>query len=516
MSGLVELGVISIRLAAEAIGDMALPEPLICGPTTAMTLLSATNSLVLVAAWAGSYWPAATVPSSLMTGLILIWPAMPPRLLISSMAISAPSRMLAASAASAPVNGKLIPIEMLDGYDCADATWVRPGASDEARVATAISGVPKRRTNMCILSSCRATPRPVEIVAGIVVRGLRRVNVRLRQCHAGEGALGRGHERIGFGFGHRRGHAPGQLGCEDDAFAEHLEVEALHRRVFFTRGHRRRVVGDRPRVRMQLEQAARAGPLPVDAVCLEQIGESLPNSLAEQRESLVLGRRQHGHGLIAGHHRHGIGVEGPTVRDAWSRGAGGIEHGHHLGPSAEGADGEAAADDLAERRQVGGISEPLLCTAICDAERDDLVRNQQDLMLASHFSEPLKKAWFRVDKTWPMRERVYDDGGQLTGVLRNESFHGLRVVEWEEEVRVSAFGVRAVIAALEAGNARPAGERAGRLHRHHHRFGARIGEAHLFETLDTVDEHLRQTNLGFGRKGQRGTQAELPNQDRKS
>src|ERR1041385_3787689 len=88
MSGLVELGVISIRLAAEAIGDMALPEPLICGPTTAMTLVSATSSLVLVAAWAGSYWPAAAVPSSFMTGLILIWPAMPPRLLISSMARS--------------------------------------------------------------------------------------------------------------------------------------------------------------------------------------------------------------------------------------------------------------------------------------------------------------------------------------------------------------------------------------------------------------------------------------------
>ena len=50
MSGFVELGVISIRLAAEAIGDMALPEPLICGPTTATTLESATNCLVLVAA----------------------------------------------------------------------------------------------------------------------------------------------------------------------------------------------------------------------------------------------------------------------------------------------------------------------------------------------------------------------------------------------------------------------------------------------------------------------------------
>src|SRR6266568_9257644 len=110
MSGLVELGVMIIRSAAEAIGDIALPAPLIIGPTTARTLSSATNCLVFVAAWAGSYWPAATVPSSLISGTIGIVPLMPPPLLISSMAISAPSRMLAASAASAPVNDRLMPI----------------------------------------------------------------------------------------------------------------------------------------------------------------------------------------------------------------------------------------------------------------------------------------------------------------------------------------------------------------------------------------------------------------------
>src|SRR6266511_5108955 len=94
MSGLVELGVMIIRLASDAIGDMALPEPLICGPTMATTLGSATNCLVLVAAWAGSYWPAATVPSSLIKRPILILPMIPPLALISSIAISAPSRML--------------------------------------------------------------------------------------------------------------------------------------------------------------------------------------------------------------------------------------------------------------------------------------------------------------------------------------------------------------------------------------------------------------------------------------
>src|SRR5215472_6446788 len=163
ISGLVELGVMSIMLAAEAIGDMALPEPLICGPTTAITVLSATNSLVLVAACAGSYWPAATVPSSLTTGLILIWPLMPPLALISSMAIRAPSRMLTASAASAPVNGKLIPNEIDDGYDWAWAVFTTAGAIAEARVAAAISGVPKRRTSVCIFPPLEPLPDPIKL-----------------------------------------------------------------------------------------------------------------------------------------------------------------------------------------------------------------------------------------------------------------------------------------------------------------------------------------------------------------
>src|ERR1700681_4114668 len=67
MSGLVELGVIVARLAALRIGDIALPSPLISGPRLATTAGSATSFLVLVAACAGSYWPAVAVPLSSTT-----------------------------------------------------------------------------------------------------------------------------------------------------------------------------------------------------------------------------------------------------------------------------------------------------------------------------------------------------------------------------------------------------------------------------------------------------------------
>ena len=64
MSGLVELGVIVARSPWLKIGDIALPEPLICGPIAATTALSETILRALVAACAGSYCPAVAVPSS--------------------------------------------------------------------------------------------------------------------------------------------------------------------------------------------------------------------------------------------------------------------------------------------------------------------------------------------------------------------------------------------------------------------------------------------------------------------
>src|SRR5438270_13844783 len=101
MSGLVELGVIVARLAALRIGDIALPSPLISGPRLATTLGLATSFLVLVAACAGSYWPAVAVPLSSVIVSIL-YPATPPFSLASSIAIWKPFLISTAPCASAP------------------------------------------------------------------------------------------------------------------------------------------------------------------------------------------------------------------------------------------------------------------------------------------------------------------------------------------------------------------------------------------------------------------------------
>src|SRR5258708_12993418 len=77
MSGLVELGVIEARLPALRIGDIAFPSPLIIGPILATTAVLATNFLVLVAACAGSYWPAVALPLS-TTMASTFYPALPP------------------------------------------------------------------------------------------------------------------------------------------------------------------------------------------------------------------------------------------------------------------------------------------------------------------------------------------------------------------------------------------------------------------------------------------------------
>ena len=71
MSGLVEVGVIVASPPIDRIGAIALPAPLISGPSAPTTSLSDTILRALVAACAGSYWPAVAVPSSSTSGSIL-------------------------------------------------------------------------------------------------------------------------------------------------------------------------------------------------------------------------------------------------------------------------------------------------------------------------------------------------------------------------------------------------------------------------------------------------------------
>src|SRR5271157_4675412 len=73
MSGLVDDGVTVARSPWLRIGAIALPEPDISGPMAAIVAGSDTILRALVAACAGSYWPAVAVPSSYLS----YWNVMP-------------------------------------------------------------------------------------------------------------------------------------------------------------------------------------------------------------------------------------------------------------------------------------------------------------------------------------------------------------------------------------------------------------------------------------------------------
>ncbi len=70
--------------------------------------------------------------------------------------------------------------------------------------------------------------------------------------------------------------------------------------------------------------------------------------------------------------------------------------------------------------------------------------------------------------------------------------------------------VGAVIGAFAFGDLRPAGEGAGRLQRHHHGFGAGIGEADLLDRRQPRREQFRQFDFRFRRHAERRAQRQLP------
>src|SRR5580704_8500632 len=152
MSGLVDEGVIVARLPWLRIGAIALPQPLISGPMAATTLGSETNLRALIAACAGSYWPAVVVPSS-STITSMWYPATPPAALASSTAIIAPFLMRTAFSASDPVSGTSMPTVTLWA---AARTW---RARSTRFAATAAAGNWARRARRVVMVPSPARSR---------------------------------------------------------------------------------------------------------------------------------------------------------------------------------------------------------------------------------------------------------------------------------------------------------------------------------------------------------------------
>ena len=142
MSGLVDEGVMMARLPALRIGAIALPAPDICGPRAAIMAWSDTILRALVAACAGSYWPAVALPSSYFSRS-KVMPGTSWDLSASSKAMTAPLAIRPAVVASAPVKDRLMPT-----FTTVSAARAGPTPAAEAATNAAAALNVERRVSM--------------------------------------------------------------------------------------------------------------------------------------------------------------------------------------------------------------------------------------------------------------------------------------------------------------------------------------------------------------------------------
>src|SRR3954454_6035389 len=124
-----------------------------------------------------------------------------------------------------------------------------------------------------------------------------------------------------------------------------------------------------------LEERADSGDTSIEAVALDGGGDSRPEALPELIEPGVRFGRQLAQRREAGRGRDRTAVERAAV--AYRSLSPGVVDGHHVGTAAERRQRVAAPDDLAERREVRPDAEPALRSAWSDAERDDLVEDEE-------------------------------------------------------------------------------------------------------------------------------------------
>ncbi len=129
-------------------------------------------------------------------------------------------------------------------------------------------------------------------------------------------------------------------------------------------GRDRRVVG----AGVDLEERGRALDDRAEAGLPEARRDAIPKALAEPVEAAIRGRVEQPQRRQPGRGRDGVAVE----RTAMAEGslAPRVEQPHHVGSTAEPGEREAAADDLAERRQVGADAGDALAAARSHPERD--------------------------------------------------------------------------------------------------------------------------------------------------
>ena len=91
----------------------------------------------------------------------------------------------------------------------------------------------------------------------------------------------------------------------------------------------------------------------------------------------------------------------------------------------------AAADDLAERAQVGGHAISFLRAAIGQPEPGHhLVKDQHNAMLVRLGAKRLEEAWRWRDQ--PL-QRLDDDAGDVVAMLVDQGFRKIRIIEGRDK-----------------------------------------------------------------------------------
>jgi hypothetical protein len=204
----------------------------------------------------------------------------------------------------------------------------------------------------------------------------------------------------------------------------------------------------------------------------------------------------------------------PDRVPAWYTGPSG-EHVHDVGPTAERPDREPAADDLAERREVGGDAVVALGPGRAQPQTgDDLVEHEQGADAVALGAEPREEPLDRRHQAHVGRDRFDDDAGDVVpqlghdvvgghdGVLdrvrgdpgrAGQPQHGDAAAALDEQ----RVGVPVVVAGElhHLGLARVA---AGDADGGHRGLGAAADEAHLVDARDALDHGLGEQDLALG------------------
>ena len=235
-------------------------------------------------------------------------------------------------------------------------------------------------------------------------------------------------------------------------------------------------------------------------------------------------RRERVEGGDAGGHGERVAGERAGLVDV----AGGSHALHQRPRPAVGADGEAAADHLAERGEVRGHAVAFLRAAAPEAEAGDhLVEEEQRAVPVAEPAESFEEAGPRLDEPHVSRHRLHDDAGDGGRVGVEDGLDGREVVERRQQRLGGERGGDAggigererghagagsgqqpvgvpVVTALELQHEVAVGGGARQTQRRHCRLGAGADEAHHLDRGHGGDDALRELRLGLGGRAEGG------------